>query len=164
MVPIAIHGEAAIAKLETATCGKQPEIEFVLLTTRLPNPPPSHALQCGPFPKRPPGLRKVPEREQDPGIMGLGNLRLDAKETAVLSFFPDCRAVDDVAIGVELRKLDLSLEFVREQKIVGIEVLQPLTARELEEPVPRGSTAPIWAGFPADAAVEAANDLQAAVR
>src|SRR5262249_57652917 len=94
-------------------------------------------LQGGGFPEGTAGLRQAPERQQDPWIVRLWKLRLHPDTAAILHFFPDHRAEDDLAIRPPARERHLPIDLFGPQVVVGIEVLQPLSARQLEQAVAR---------------------------
>src|SRR5262249_9043140 len=82
---------------------------------------------------------------------------------AILHFFPDHRAEDDLAIRLPAHERHLPIDLFGQQVVVGIEVLQPLSARQLEQAVAGGVAAAVSTGLPADAAVETPDDIQTVV-
>src|SRR5437588_12930972 len=77
--------------------------------------------------------------------------------------FHRCRAKDNICCRVYSDELHLQGNFFWQQVVTRIEVLQPLAARKLKQPVPSHIAAAIRAGFPTNSIAKTFDDFKTCV-
>lgn len=95
--------------------------------------------------------------------MRLGYPRFHAIKAIAFLFFPDRRTADHLAVVIA-GKFHLPFKLLRQQKVIGIQVLQPFAFCELEESISRRAATPVGACLPPNSTIEFPDDLQAAIR
>src|SRR5262249_36499105 len=143
---------------------QQTTVELVLLTTWLVDRPAANALKGKPLPQRPPSLGKSPQRKKNPGIPRLRDGSLCANNCAANHALPRDGAVDDITMRMGANNFHLPCHFFWQQKVVCIEILQPLTFRQLKQSVARCTAAAVRTGFPTDPIAELPDNIEATIR
>src|SRR6266542_5493757 len=142
---------------------KQTEIKFMFLAARLADTPAANPLKSIFSPKGSTGLREPPACQQQPGVARLRNHLVCADEPSPLDMLPRGRTINDATVRVCERRCNLYLQLLRPQVVVGIQVLQPLSARHIQQTIARLATPTVGARFPADTTVELSNNVETAI-
>src|SRR4029077_8714976 len=95
--------------------------------------------------------------------MWSGNRKQLTPRFAFHAMFYCCRPEDDVRRWIGSDELHLAGNFFWQQVVIRIQVLQPVTARKLKQPVPCHVTATVWARFPANSIAETFDDLETCI-
>src|SRR6266566_4226240 len=135
LAPVPINRSVVLAVSETFPGRQQPQIEFVFLTARLIFFPAANIDNCLFAPKDRTRLRQKPAREQNPRITRLRNRKQLALGILLIEMLHRHRTENNVCVWVRGEKIQLPLNLVRQQIIVSVQILQPLAASKLEQPI-----------------------------
>src|SRR6266446_7050437 len=95
--------------------------------------------------------------------MWLGNRKKFAARFAVVPMFHCYRAEHDIRAQIRREKAHLLLNFLRQEIIVCVEILQPVPSRQFEKPVARNISAAIPTGLPTNPSAKALNNIETAI-